>query len=661
MTHRQSAMAAAVVLGMVLGWIGFVQAAGTPAWPAEWTAFGPVPRAAGMETTGHPGRDQLLPGSVLASIPDTLEIGSQTYKGKPVSPDAGGRFDLGALFGGAQRGNTVYLLAPVTAESSTVLAVGAGADWWMQWWLDGRPVFDTLATGNRKAPISPDNYTFELSLAQGDHVLAVAVISGSGEFMLTAGLANQTLSGYAEAMEAGREARFRCDQYYVTEALGEARAAYAAAAERAATDTEKAAALLGLAAAWQAERRAPDRDTVRRLCQEVLGLAGAGAAQWGDAALLLGDAWRDDRQFDRAREAYAQAAAVASRPGIARKGYTATRYVHKGQSATARSYLLEGNLSAARQVLDELLARDWMAEKPELRGDAEALREVVDLAGQWDGARRARIEDALAALRARDPNDRAGAADALGVLGAAEAVPRLAEVLRDAHADVRCHAAAALGRIGDAGGTASPIPALVAALDDLEPRVRRTAADALGRMPDSRAVEPLVARLKDKDPAVRCAGAAALAMIADARTTQPLAEALADADPGVRREALNALVHSADDLATILESVIAALNDSEPAVRRQAAEALGRASAGTGLDPLIAALRDADPSVRRTAAESLGRLGDPRAVEPLIPLDTDSVLPVKQAARGALQRLTGATVAPLGWKAWWDQHRAALR
>jgi hypothetical protein len=69
-------------------------------------------------------------------------------------------------------------LAPITATADSTLQIGAGADWWMQWWVDGQPVFDTLGeghAGNGPTPITGRDHIFTIQLAKGPHVLAVAV------------------------------------------------------------------------------------------------------------------------------------------------------------------------------------------------------------------------------------------------------------------------------------------------------------------------------------------------------------------------------------------------------------------------------------------------------------------------------------------------------
>ncbi len=68
------------------------------------------------------------------------------------------------------------------------------------------------------------------------------------------------------------------------------------------------------------------------------------------------------------------------------------------------------------------------------------------------------------------------------------------------------------------------------------------AAIALGKIGDKRAVDPLIQVLKGKDwPVVRCAAAGALGELGDKRAIGPLTQASNDSEINVRLAAENAL------------------------------------------------------------------------------------------------------------------------
>jgi HEAT repeat protein len=104
---------------------------------------------------------------------------------------------------------------------------------------------------------------------------------------------------------------------------------------------------------------------------------------------------------------------------------------------------------------------------------------------------------------------RGAAAEALGDLGAIDAVPSLMSLTTDPLNHVRRCAVTALGKIGDSAAS----PALIAALSDSWRIVRMAAAQALGEIDDRRAISALKMALSDDDRWVRVFAAEALIKI----------------------------------------------------------------------------------------------------------------------------------------------------
>lgn len=122
-----------------------------------------------------------------------------------------------------------------------------------------------------------------------------------------------------------------------------------------------------------------------------------------------------------------------------------------------------------------------------------------------------------------------------------DAVDPLTALLMDPDADVRVHAATALGWVG---GRDAVQPLLVA-LQDESLQVRRYAARALCWVVDESAVDGLIAALADEDTYVRCYAARALGWSHALRAVQPLVNLFQqDSSSDVRQYALTAL----DDL-----------------------------------------------------------------------------------------------------------------
>ncbi|OGV67642.1 MAG: hypothetical protein A3K19_14670 [Lentisphaerae bacterium RIFOXYB12_FULL_65_16] len=148
---------------------------GDVAFPKEWLVFGP-----GEQDTPEPDAE------ALAAVQPELAWSNMKLLGQKAAL-ADNRIDLGALLGGKQSGKTAYLLAEIEVAKDTEITIGAGADWWMKWWVNGAPIGDTLADGNKLWPPQISDYLFRAKLKKGKNTLAVKAISGSGSFVLAAG------------------------------------------------------------------------------------------------------------------------------------------------------------------------------------------------------------------------------------------------------------------------------------------------------------------------------------------------------------------------------------------------------------------------------------------------------------------------------------------
>lgn len=169
-------------------------------WPSAWQVFGPIPPKAAAPT----------PGS-LARTPEKLTVGGKEYEPAKLAT-VNGTLDLTWLYGGyglsplepgqapgpyprpgARRdnrasGRRAYAFATIDCPRAGRLTIGAGAAWWMQWYLDGKPIYDTLARGNRTRRYAITNHVFSTDVAAGEHTLAVMLRASSvGWCMISAG------------------------------------------------------------------------------------------------------------------------------------------------------------------------------------------------------------------------------------------------------------------------------------------------------------------------------------------------------------------------------------------------------------------------------------------------------------------------------------------
>jgi hypothetical protein len=152
--------------------------AGKPAelaFAPEWTVFGPCD-----ETDPAPAPADLV------ACPATLRLGGKELAARKVTPSIGG-VNLGELLSGYRERLGAWVYIPVTAPRTGRYRIGLGADWWLEAFLDGRPLKSTLATGNGKNPPRRVDHAAEADLTAGEHLLAVRVLSGANGWTFDAG------------------------------------------------------------------------------------------------------------------------------------------------------------------------------------------------------------------------------------------------------------------------------------------------------------------------------------------------------------------------------------------------------------------------------------------------------------------------------------------
>ncbi len=314
--------------------------------------------------------------------------------------------------------------------------------------------------------------------------------------------------------------------------------------------------------------------------------------------------------------------------------------------------------------------------------DFEALEAVLEEQARATEARPAWLLDAydrfglvdkyIERLRSgRRWRDRAFAAELLGRVGNARAVPALLQTVQATtteDGDVREIALRALARIGDPVAVPPLIEALKKAEGWLAPRIadilgrhgdlvvepmiafldeesrhpaRAWAAAVLGEVKAPRSYPVLVKSLNDLDDEVRAKSAGALGRLGDVRAVPHLLDRLlTDPIPFVRARIAGALGQFAGD--EVIERLVRSLGDPAWWVRMRSVEALEQIGARAER-PLLMALDDVDPEIRIRAAVSLERLGVPARIIRQIaagdpPADAEETL-VRFAVAGAKEML----------------------
>ena len=308
-----------------------------------------------------------------------------------------------------------------------------------------------------------------------------------------------------------------------------------------------------------------------------------------------------------------------------------------------------------RTLVATLATRDRRLLEPEIHRmgtllDLEALEAVLEEQARGTSTRPAWLLDVYDRLglvdkyvtklrNARKWRERAFAAELLGRVGNAKAVPALLETVRATRVedgDVREIALRALARIADPRAVEPLIRALQTSEVWLAPRIadilsrhgdlvvdplisflgqsaphpaRAWAANVLGEVQAQRAFAVLVAGLSDPEDEVRAKSATALGRLGDRRAISYLLDhLLTDPAPFVRTRIAATLgqFHEPE----VIDRLVRALGDQAWWVRMRSVEALGQiGSVAEG--PLLVALDDPDPEIRSRAAVALERLEVP--------------------------------------------------
>ena len=255
-------------------------------------------------------------------------------------------------------------------------------------------------------------------------------------------------------------------------------------------------------------------------------------------------------------------------------------------------------------------------------------------------ARRAYADELVAALREGRPHvfgTGPGAGEPFGHVRADRAaITVAAAALDDPDAGVRRVAAELLGDLDPADA----LPALLRALHDQDLDVRATALRSLVRAEAVGASEEVPALLADPAPEVRLAAVDALAALrADWARARPL---LGDADPLVRARAASVLLErgGADQEAQATFAELA--SSSDPVVRAAAYAALPRSRAPGSFDAALHGLRDDADAVRAEAARALVALDPQAAAGPVLEALESDPEPVLDAVEGLVAALDGS-------------------
>lgn len=163
---------------------------------------------------------------------------------------------------------------------------------------------------------------------------------------------------------------------------------------------------------------------------------------------------------------------------------------------------------------------------------------------------------------------------------------------------------------------------LIGLLKSPKAELRQHAAHALGKIADSAALEPLVeTMLQDENPAVVARVIGSLGQLRNPEAVPALIILLGHEDPEVKSALLRVLALFGD---AALPGLLASLQDDNPRIREQAADGLGLIAHESAIPALTEALQDREWEVRFAAATALSYISDEALREILPALHQDA-------------------------------------
>ncbi len=142
---------------------------GSEPFPQNWTLFGPV------------DKDFVPSQTELNTLPTTL-AGNAGRKFKTIS----NTLDFAKLFGSGEK-KCGWAFAELESQTDCDYTIGAAADWWMAYYVNGECVINTMERGNVEFPYDISNHVKTVRLKKGMNILAVKVLTGKNSSILMTG------------------------------------------------------------------------------------------------------------------------------------------------------------------------------------------------------------------------------------------------------------------------------------------------------------------------------------------------------------------------------------------------------------------------------------------------------------------------------------------
>ncbi len=161
---------------------------GNVSFPAEWIVFAPL--------FFEGGNDPELPEEQLADIPESITIDGDSIAPDRVKPTRN-QYNFSPFFGEPpyDEAKMAYVFLPIESDSKQEVTIGMGADWYLQAWVNGTRILNTMPDGNKTSRVGINNYLINAPLRKGRNVLALRFVNGANGAYLAVGGPDELRAG----------------------------------------------------------------------------------------------------------------------------------------------------------------------------------------------------------------------------------------------------------------------------------------------------------------------------------------------------------------------------------------------------------------------------------------------------------------------------------
>jgi len=135
--------------------------------------------------TPYPGEQDAIDGGENPNPTYRTKEGKLLDWRKTVNADANGFVDLAKAFNGVDENAIAYVTKTVTCEFAQTATLRLGVDFWMNAWVNGKPVLQVIKNHSKHA----NEYVLNVPLRKGENVITLKIVSGRGGFGFWANMA----------------------------------------------------------------------------------------------------------------------------------------------------------------------------------------------------------------------------------------------------------------------------------------------------------------------------------------------------------------------------------------------------------------------------------------------------------------------------------------